>query len=353
MIWTREPRVFVIVLNWNGWRDTIECLKSLRQSSYPNFRVVVVDNGSSDGSLTRIKAWAKGEGSAGPDQEHREGDGGSGIVLYSRDEAESGGTEAGEATLRDAPPGYGLVLIRAGTNLGFAGGCNIGIRYALKREAEYIWLLNNDTVVDSRAFTEMVALARPAERVGIVGSVLSYYHDPRVIQAYGGGSINWWWGTTRHLKERKGLAYLSGASLLIKRPVIESVGLLDERYFFYWEDVDYSRRALKAGWRMEVADGSCIFHKEGGTVSGEGRVKTFASDYFMVRGMILFFSSHGGARWPLAVLMRLSGMVMNRLRRRQGDRILPLLKVAGATCWEVAAARVARLFPRRAVKRVL
>jgi GT2 family glycosyltransferase len=236
------------------------------------------------------------------------------------------------------------VLIRADTNRGFAGGCNIGIRYALKCGAEYVWLLNNDTLVDTKALAEMVEVARSDEQIGLVGSVLYYYHDPTSVQAYGGGLVNWWRGTNRLLTapRESGLDFLAGASLLVKRPVVESIGLLEESYFFYWEDVAYSQRALKAGWRIDVAKGSRILHKEGGTIRGAERIKSLASDRFAVKSMILFFSNHGGVRWPLAVLLRMGGIVINRVRRRQTNRIIALLKVGGATCCEIAVRRITR-----------
>lgn len=350
-----NPLVFIIVLNWNGWRDTVECLETLQQLDYPNYRVVVVDNGSNDNSWDYIKAWARKSGSLKPRYAaHQTTSKPLRVASYSAVEAKSGGTAAGEALLSGTSPDHALTLIQSGANRGYAGGCNIGLRYALKRGAEYLWLLNNDTVVHPRALWEMVALAASDKKVGLVGSVLYDFYDPESVQAYGGGSINRWLGTSRYLKEPgKGrLDFLTGASLLIRKPVVESVGLLDEAYFFYWEDVAYSQRVLRAGWKISVAEGSHILHKEGGTVSGEERLKSLASDRLMVRSTILFFSNYGGVRWPLAVLLRLGGIVVNRLRRKQPDRILPLLKVAVATCREVAAPRAAKWSFRKSIRRI-
>ncbi len=337
-------QVCIIVLNWNGWKDTIECLESLRQQDYDSYRMVVVDNGSVDNSPRHIESWAGGqeqsiESLRDAGARHRDSKPLK-VVSYSAGEAEAGGTEEGETVLSNVSPDRALLLVQTGVNLGFAGGCNVGIRYAMKRGAKYVWLLNNDAVAEPGALSKMVAFGRNDARVGLVGSVLHYYHDPHAVQAYGGGSISWWWGTTRHHIEEQveELDYLTGASLLIKRSVIETVGLLDESYFFYWEDIDYSRRALEAGWCIGVATGSRVLHKEGGTVSGGSRTKTLASDRFMVRSMVLFFRAHGGLRWPLAVLVRLSGMVVNRLRRGQADRVVPLLKVAWGACREPISA---------------
>lgn len=348
-----DTEVFVIVLNWNGWKDTIECLESLQRLAYSKFRMVVVDNGSDDESTERIEDWARGRQlTSSPHVIYQRANKPLSIVSYSKAEAEAGGTEEMESSLSGIPSNQALVLVRTGTNLGFAGGCNVGIRYAMKREADYMWLLNNDTIVDPEALSAMVALAESDEKIGLVGSTLYYSHDPKSVQAYGGGIINWWSGTNRLLKGpvKAKLDFLTAASLLIKRSVIESVGLLDESFFFYWDDVAYCRRAVEAGWELAVAERSRILHKEGGTVSSGAQIKSFASDKHMIGSTIRFFGEYGGPWWPVAVSIRMAGMTVNRLRRRQADRILPLLVVATHTCRSVVASK-ARSFFHRASRR--
>lgn len=350
-----KPRVFVIILNWNGWKDTIECLESLQQLDYPNFRMIVVDNGSSDDSWDRIRAWTDGrEVVQSPHISYRQDTKPVAVTLYDKVEAEAGGTTAGEAVLSGTSSERVVTLIQSGANRGFAGGCNIGVRYALKHGAEYLWLLNNDTVVDPRSLAEMVKLARSNERVGIVGSVLRYYHNPEAIQTYGGGSINWWLAATSQFTgpEQGRLDHIVGTSLLVKGQVVEEVGYLDERYFFYLEETDYCQQAVKMGWNLAVADDSHILHRVGGSVSKDEGSKSLRSDAYDMRSTILFFSKHGGMRWPLAVLLRLGGVVINRWRRGQADRILPLLKVAVDACWEVAASGKMRWPFRRTANRV-
>nr|MBA3430486.1 glycosyltransferase family 2 protein [Actinomycetota bacterium] len=285
----------VIVLNWNGWRDTLDCLASLEKLDHPDYEVVVVDNGSTDGS---------------------------------------------EEKIREKHPH--ILLLQTDANLGFAGGNNVGIEHALRHGADYVWLLNNDTIADPEALSEMVALAESDERIGLVSSSLYYAHDPKSLQAYGGGAVNWWSGTNRLLKKpsEAGLDFLTGASLLIKRPVLESIGFLDGSYFFYWEDVAYSRRAVEAGWKLSIAAHSRIHHKEGGTVSGGARIKSLASDEHMIRSTIRFFGEYGGSLWPVPVLVYIAGMTVNRLRRRQADRILPLLVIATRACLGAIASKL-------------
>ena len=138
--------VYVILLNWNGWKDTIHCLESLFRSDYSDYRVIVCDNASTDGSMEKIKAWA--EGKVMPDEELNDQlkplvfppvAKPIAYVEYNRAEAEAGGN----GSEKNTP----LVLIQNGSNDGFSAGNNVGIRYALKKNADYIWLLNNDTVV--------------------------------------------------------------------------------------------------------------------------------------------------------------------------------------------------------------
>ncbi len=151
-------------------------------------------------------------------------------------------------------------------NLGFAKGNNAGIRAALERGAGYVWLLNNDTTVDPMALRAMVEKAESDPRIGAVGSAIYYMSDPKRLQAWGGGDVNFWLGRWRHFSmpvAEERIQFLTGASLLLRRSVLESVGLLDEGYFLYWEDADYCFRIRRAGWRLAVAGNSTVWHEEG------------------------------------------------------------------------------------------
>ena len=153
------PKVFIILLNWNGSNHTLECLASLEALTYDHYEIVVVDNASTDDSKKRI---------------------------------------------REAYPD--LTLIQSGANLGFAGGSNIGIEYALLRDADFVWLLNNDTVVEPGALGRLVARAQSDPNIGMCGSTLIYYHNRDVVQAYGGGTYNKWLGLTKRLGHGSGYA---------------------------------------------------------------------------------------------------------------------------------------------------
>jgi len=237
-----KPKVAIIILNWNGWKDTIECLESVFRIDYPNYQVIVVDNGSKNDSVERIKAWAEGRQevltpepthplyplSHPPVQKPIP------YIEYDRNTAEAGGLPEKEKLLYEKLPkgiSYPLILIQTGENLGFAGGNNIGIKFALNHDDfKFIWLLNNDTVVKHDALLHMVNRMGDDLDIGICGSTILYYHKPDKVWALGGGSYNKWLAISHHIGlscsisekidykeiERK-MDYVVGTSMLVSR----------------------------------------------------------------------------------------------------------------------------------------
>lgn len=262
-----KPNAAVILLNWNGWRDTIECLRSLEGLDYPSCELVVVDNGSTDDSVARI-------GEAYPD----------------------------------------IALIEAGGNLGFAGGNNLGTRYALQQGAEYVWLLNNDTVADPRALTAMVEVAEEDPKIGAVGSVIYYMDEPERVQAWGAGRVSLWWGIPRYQENPvpwRSLHYITGASLLMKREALREVGLLDEGFFpIYWEDAEFGFRLRKAGWSLAVAEDSRIWHRESTTMNKN----TVSKDVHWNASAARFFRKHSRIAF-VPIVIGTGGRVLKRLAR--------------------------------------
>jgi GT2 family glycosyltransferase len=313
--------VYIILLNWNGWKDTSQCLESVLRSDYPNFRVIFCDNQSDDGSMQKIKDWT--EGKLIVDEKINEElkslispliEKPLTYVQYTRAEAEEGGKNDDEK--------IPLVLIQNDSNAGYSGGNNVGIRYALKKNADYIWLLNNDTVVTDSTLKELVYRMQSDKNLGLVGSILYHASEPSKIQAYGGGKIMKVLGVDRFVYSPGVIDYVSGTSLFIKREVIEQVGLLDEKFFFYWEDVDYSKRALKKGWKLGVASNAVVYHKFSASVGGQ----SLKSDLFKVASLTLYFKKHQRGWWFIPVGFNISGMVLKRLFRGQFGRIWPILK---------------------------
>jgi GT2 family glycosyltransferase len=313
--------VYIILLNWNGWKDTCQCLESVLHSVYPNFRVIVCDNQSTDGSMEKIKDWAEGKlivnekineklkSFISPSIKKPVA-----YVQYTRAEAEEGGKSDDEK--------IPLVLIQNDSNAGYSGGNNVGIQYALQKKADYIWLLNNDTIITNTTLKELMYRVQSGENLGLVGTLIYYASEPFKIQVYGGGKIMKVLGVDRFVFSPGVIDYVSGTSFFIKREVIEQVGLLDEKFFFYWEDVDYSRRVLKKGWKLGVASNAVVYHKFSSSVVGQ----SLKSDLFKVASLTRYFRKHQKGWWFIPVGFNISGMVVKRLFRGQLNRIWPILK---------------------------
>lgn len=239
-----KPRVHIVLVHWNSWRETSACLTSLESLAYENHKVIVADNGSTDDSVRLIV---------------------------------------------DRFPWADVVL--NGKNLGFPGGSNSGIRRALSEGTDYVWLLNNDAVSDPGALDALVEKAESDRSIGVVGSAIYCMENPTELQAWGGGYINFWLGRTRHflrpVPDAK-IQYITGASMLIPRRILETVGLLDERIFLYWDDPEYCCRLRRAGWKLAVAAESKIWHQG---MSAYGR-KNPKLDVFYNASAVHFFRQH-------------------------------------------------------------
>ena len=308
--------VQVILVNWNGWRDALECLESLLLLDYPDFGVVVCDNGSTDDSLERIRAWALRKGLI--------------FATYLRSEAETGG----DPTVRPW-----LALVDVGENLGFAGGNNVGLRYALAGGAEFCWLLNNDTGVEPEALAHLVARMKQDPEIGICGASIRFHHDPDRIQALGGGHYHRWLGLPWHygrftrwshssklqrLAESR-MNYVEGASMLVSREFLLQIGLMGEEYFLFLEEADWAHRA-RGRFTLGYAPRSIVYHKVGGSIgtsSHPGR-KSFICDFYNVRNRILFARRYHPVTLPTIYLVLLGELVLRLLCGRL-DRIVMIL----------------------------
>jgi GT2 family glycosyltransferase len=247
------PKVSVITVNWNNFNDSAECLESLRKTTYPNFEVIVVDNGSGGDDVSLLK--------------QRFGD--------------------------------SIRLIVNDKNSGFAGGCNIGIKDALAGGADYVVLLNNDTVVAPDFLEGLVRVAQSDERVGIAGGKVFCYELPELIW-FAGGIINYRTGRTPirgsgeadkgQFDEIVRVDWISGCFMFISRDVLQAVGMLDERFFFGWEDVDLCVRAARKGFKVLFVPESRIWHKGFG-IDKRDRLMGMPV-YYATRGQFLFMEKH-------------------------------------------------------------
>lgn len=275
-----QPLVYAITLNWNRREDTLACLASLRQLTYEPLRLLLVDNGSTDGTPAAVAAQY-------PDVEQ-------------------------------------LCLPE---NLGFGAGMNRGIRRALEAGASFVFLVNNDTEVAADALEWLVAACEGD--VGMVAPKIYYHAAPRTIWSLGGKRHPLTYEMfdqqrdvvdTGQFETVLARDYLVGCALLIRRSLLESVGLFDERFFMYYEDVDLSLRGRLAGWQLAVEPRARLWHKvavsSGGSDSPNER-------YWMARSSVLFFARHvrGWRRWLVVLPYRtLSALRTSWRLLRRGRR---------------------------------
>ncbi len=285
----------VILVNWNGWKDTVECLESVFRLRCADFRIVVCDNGSTDGSLEKIEEWARGNFLAEVSDQR----------LWrlssppftkpipfrklTREQAASGATGSDPR----------LILIQNGANLGFAAGNNVGLRYALGDvECKFFWLLNNDTVVDPEALSAMILHVQEHPEIGLCGSLNLSYYKPDEVQAQGGRQYSVWTGRARMAAACKVEAldphsvrmdYVNGASMLATRAFLEGIGLLEESYFLYFEEMDWALRA-KGVFQLGYVRDSIVYHKEGATTgsSTDQKKRSLLSEKYASRNRVLF-----------------------------------------------------------------
>lgn len=304
-----EPRVVSVVLNWNGWIDTVECLESLVRNRYENHRIVVCDNGSSDGSIGSLTTWAQAAS----------------ILHASFDSID----EALAADLGMLP---NLLLVQTGGNLGYGGGNNVGIRVAQRLDAAYVWILNNDTVVERDALRTMVDFAEAHREVAIVGARLMQFFDPQRIQALGGGVFQPMLGRDvqlgrdsigHRLSDRSfDLEHVVGASMLVRSAAIVDVGLIDESYFLYREETDWCIRMRRRGWRLAYCPQSVVLHKEGRSAG----FKSLLHDYYSVRNMLHLISRFYPYALATAFFVSLFYTIAPKIVRLQFGRLAIVLR---------------------------
>lgn len=247
---TRHPLVGIVILNWNRSDDTIACVASLRRMAYENYRVVVVDNGSKDDSVVKLRA-------AYPD----------------------------------------LDLIENGQNLGFAGGNNVGIARMLAAGCDYVMLLNDDAEVAEDTISKLVEVAESDPRIGFVGPTICYYDQPRVMW-FAGGQITSH-GEPSHLGDLQELPapgqpprdmdYVTGCAILARRELIERIGPLDPRFFIYFEETEWCTRGRQNGYRVVYVPDAVMWHK----ITPTARIYSHRYLYLMTRNRLLYLHLTG------------------------------------------------------------
>jgi GT2 family glycosyltransferase len=294
-----EPKVYVVVLNWNGAADTCACVDSLLQLTYTNLELVVCDNASQETSLIAIRKWA---------MSHPNGESipffGELDVRSARDSAMIRGHFAK------------VSLLHTGGNLGYAGGMNVGVRYAMSRQdMDFVWILNNDTVVHEDALTELVARVEETPEIGICGSSLVYFDQRTKVQAFGGASYQPWRGRSKaigafsnisaiplHSQEvEQDTAYVIGASMLVTNRFIYEVGMMDETYFLYSEEQDWAFRGRKLGFALGYSPRSLVFHKHGASIGTSPTGGSTLSLFYLYRAKLMFTMRHYTLLTPIVM----------------------------------------------------
>lgn len=282
-----DKKISIIIINWNHWKDTIECLESLYQINYYNYDVVLVDNASKNDSLQKIKEYAEGK-----------------IKVRSKFfkydplnkpiKVSYYNNEKSECKNQYSNCGN-LIVIKNDKNYGFAEGNNIGIRFALKNlNPDYILLLNNDMVVDKDFLDEMIYTGEKDKKVGILGPKIYYYDQPNKIWSVG-ARISWKTCRGIHIginnldtgqyEVKTDVEYVSGFAFCIKTKIIEKIGLMDKDFFLYFEETDWTLRANKIGYKSVYIPKSKVWHKV--SKSGGGISKPIGL-YYITRNRWLF-----------------------------------------------------------------
>jgi len=293
-------KVYIVVVNYNGWADTIECLESLLKIDFENYQIILVDNRSEDDSVRYFRLWAKGclDVYVTPSNKHR-------ATIYPpvrkpisfKEQNWDEFQENSSFLEKEKTSSPKIILIKSPVNGGFAYANNIAIKYSLaKNDFEYIWFINNDVVVDKSSLKELVDAASKKKDIGAAGSKILHYDDPSNIQNIGSlkGFVRPHVPIIKMNKAsinnllKKQVIYVNdimGASLLVKKETILKIGFMPEDYFLYGEETEWNMRICLHGYKLAIITNSIVYHKKSAT-TGESSPMTI---YLRARNPIIFY----------------------------------------------------------------
>jgi GT2 family glycosyltransferase len=334
---TTNPKVSVIILNWNGWKDTVECLESLYQIDYPNYDIILVDNDSKDDSIQRIRDYCEGQLKLkSPFYNYKPKNKPIQIFEYTKDETEKS-LHINQLEYHNLSSDKKLILIKNDKNYGFAEGNNIGIRYVLNTlNSQYILLLNNDTVVEKHFLTEMVETGENDDKIAVIGSKTYYYNFN------GKDDVLWSVGGTVDLSRYPGyhdidlddkiptiknskmdVDWISGAVMLIKTDMLPKK-LLNSDFFFGCEDVDLCIEMKNQGFKMVTNLNAIVWHKAGASkskVKFKGISKEIKTNLKFMKAHEKNYKLHLPI-YMLQVVYRYSSMFIKKLARDTKNSIV-------------------------------
>lgn len=290
-----QPRVIAVILNTNRRDDTLACLASLQQGDYQRLQILVLDNHSSDGSVEAIH------------------------TLY---------------------PAVQMIVLPE--NRGYAGNNNVGICEAINQGADWVFVLNEDTVLAPTCLSLLVEVGEADPQIGMVGPLVFHFGEPNVIQSAGGRLDRHWqsWHIGQNETEQyqfsspQDVDWLSGCAMLVRRSLIEQVGALDERFFYYWEETEWCFRAHKAGWKIVCAAQARLWHKGVQRHYTPGPHVT----YYNTRNRFLFMAKHRAPftvrlfAWLTVVRTLASWSIKPRWRKMREHRNAMWHGIADYTC---------------------
>lgn len=248
----RVPKVEIVILNYNRWRETLDCVNSIQQCTYSNYEILIVDNASTDESYSKIN---------------------------------------------DSLPGTSIISTKK--NLGYTGGVNVGIREAIKKQPDYILLLNEDTFVTPTFLTHLVeAMEENTSAAAACGTIFHYPETSKVW--YAGGRLIPWRGLAIHnnnllisqnTNHAQCVTFLTGCMMLLRTALIEKIGMKDERFFMSLEDIEYSSRIIKKGYNLLYVPSAIIYHRI------PIKYKSKFNLYYSIRNRLLLINTSIPARY--------------------------------------------------------
>ena len=243
------PLVISVVLNFNRREDTLECLTSLEENSYKNHKIILLDNELSDGSVEAVKAKFTN-----------------------------------------------VFIIQLEENLGYAGNNNVGIQEAIRQGADWVFVLNEDTVLDKECISQLVSVGESDPSIGIIGPLVYHHNEPEIIQTAGGRMDRYYRGWHQgedeldrgQYQEPYPVEWISGCGIMVRRSVIDQIGLIDARFFYYVEEFEWCIRAQENKWKIILVPAAKIWHKG---VQKNHQPKPSVT-YYATRNQLLVLSKH-------------------------------------------------------------